>query len=295
MLHDQTQALVYICFLRMTVRENDRILDAGLPHNKYLSENQLKILLQYVKDNADEARRKGAIRSVVNELIVEILIHTGLQASEICNLNIEDLPISHNENTIWIRGSMGNVTRKIEISTEIVGSLNKFVKLYRQGASLNSPLFVSERGGRLSYMSLYSKLKIIGNKVGIRRLHPQMLRHAYIVRLYDVTQDLRLTQLQAGHAHSSSTERYAKSSRQKANAQFLAWNVKAYKGNQSSSPTQVEPVVIKSTSSTPLSIAPVSVECEACGKSIVAKAATKIDSGQLLCHDCIKELRGHSY
>ena len=35
-------------------------------------------------------------------------------------------------------------------------------------------------------------------------------------------------------------------------------------------------------------------ECEVCGKLVAVILATKIDSGQLLCPDCLNELRGYS-
>lgn len=276
------------------MKDHDRIQEAGLPHGECLSETQLEILLRYVKNQANEARRKGATRAIINELIVELILHTGLRASELCNLNIGDLPESHGENTIWVRDTTDNVARKVDIESETARSLNKFVKLYRLSAKLEDPLFVSERGGRLPYMSLYSKLKIIGQKAGIGKLHPEMLRQTYLVRLYNATQDLRLVQLQAGHVHSASTARYVKDGRRNSHVGFYAGDVTAKTGNQSESPIRVR----TKTNRAPVSIPPandqVTEECEACGKPVAAKLATKIDSGQLLCSDCLKELRGYS-
>jgi len=287
----ETQALARICLWRTTVKGHCRIQGEGLPDGDCLSADQLEILLRYVKDEADEARRTGATRAVVNELIVALLVHGGLRASEMCNLNIGDLPASHGENTIWIRDATGKVTRAVDIDLETTKSLDTFVKLYRPKARLDAPLFVSERGGRLPYMSLYSKIKIIGQKAGVGRLHPQMLRHTYLVVLYDVTQDLRSVQLQAGHAHSATTARYARESRQKAHLGFYAGASMARTGNQSSSPAPME----RTTNRTPVCSLSANEhandECEACSKPVSAKLATKIDSGQLLCPDCLKELR----
>lgn len=268
-----------------------RIQGEGLPDSDCLSANQLETLLRYVKDEADEARRTGATRAVVNELIVELLVHGGLRASEMCNLNIGDLPASHGENTIWIRDATGKVTRAVDIDLETTKSLNTFAKLYRPSAGLDDPLFLSERGGRLSYMSLYSKIKIIGQKAGLGRLHPQMLRHTYLVRLYDVTQDLRLVQLQAGHAHSASTTRYAKHNRQKSRGELSAGDVTARTSRQSVSPPQAEAKASNTPASTSSESDNVNITCEACGRSVSTEVVGKIDSGQLLCPDCLKELR----
>lgn len=272
------------------MRKHDRI-NTGLPHSEYLSDSQLEILMRYVKHQANEARLKGATRAIINELIVSLILHTGLRASELCNLNIGDLPEGHGENTICARDITGHVVRKIDIDSEIARNLQKFVKLYRLNAKLADPLFISERRGRLSYMSLYSKLKNIGQKAGIGKLHPEILRHTYLVRLFNTTQDLRLVQIQAGHIHSTSTARYAKSSKHKMHVPFSTGDDKDEIGNQTASLTFEQKRVSREKASAPLASDCSDIECEACGKLTAAKAAIKIDSGQLLCSDCIKELR----
>jgi len=45
---------------------------------------------------------------------------------------------------------------------------------------------------------------------GIGKLHPHMLRHTYLTRLYNVEHDLRFVQDQAGHASPTTTAIYAK-------------------------------------------------------------------------------------
>jgi len=280
-----------ICFTRVEVRKRRQMSGTGLPPYDYLSASQLEALVRYVKDEANEARRKGATRAVVNELIVALMVRTGLRAGELCNLNIADLPASHGEDTIWIRDVKTMVTRKVDIDSETTRSLNKFVKLYRQGAAAGTPLFVSERGGRLSYMSLYSKIKIIGTKAGIGSLYPQMLRHTYLVRLYDATQDLRLVQLQAGHAHSSSTARYAKESRKRLHTGFPPGGVAARGNEPSASPTRVGKGRNGTSSAGSSAKDNAVVTCEACNRPVSMTVVTKIDSGQSLCPDCLQEIR----
>lgn len=63
----------------------------GLPPDKYLSDTQLKRLRQYVKDMADLARQRGSERAIKDELIVELLVNTGLRASELVALNIGEV------------------------------------------------------------------------------------------------------------------------------------------------------------------------------------------------------------
>jgi site-specific recombinase XerC len=102
------------------------------------------------------------------------------------------------------------VSRVVEISEKLKKRLERFVKLYRKGAKANSPLLVSERGKRIIYRSIYAKIKRIGKQAGIGKLHPHMLRHTYLTRLYNVEKDLRFVQDQAGHASPTTTAIYAK-------------------------------------------------------------------------------------
>jgi len=98
----------------------------------------------------------------------------------------------------------------VDISEKIKKRLERFIKLYRKGAKAKSPLLVSERGGRIIYRSVYAKVKRIGEQAGIGKLHPHMLRHTYLTRLYNVEKDLRFVQDQAGHASPTTTAIYAK-------------------------------------------------------------------------------------
>jgi integrase/recombinase XerD len=182
----------------------------GLTPDKYLSDGQLKKLRQYVKDMADLARTRGSYRNIVNEIIVELLVNSGLRAGELCKLNIADLPVSHGKDGIWVRNGKGNVTRVVDISESLKKRIARFVRLYRKNTKPDSPLFLSEQKNRMSYHLLYFRIKRIGKRAGIGNLYPHMLRHTYLTRLYNVEHDLRFVQDQAGHASPETTAIYAK-------------------------------------------------------------------------------------
>jgi integrase/recombinase XerD len=182
----------------------------GLLPDKYLSETQLKRLRQYVKGMADLARQRGSMRAIIDELVIELLVNTGLRASELCDLNIGDLPMAHGKEAVWVRDGKGSVARTVDIPESVQKRLERFVKLYRKGAGPDGPLLISAKGGRMIYRSLYEKIKKLGRQSGIGKLHPHMLRHTYGTRLYNVEQDLRFVQDQLGHASPTTTAIYAK-------------------------------------------------------------------------------------
>jgi hypothetical protein len=253
-----------------------------------------------VKNRADEARLKGTTRAIIDELIVLLLVNTGLHASEFCNLRIADLPIEHSENAIWVRDAKGDVVRTVEITSKMSECLERFVRLYRKAAKPDQPLMINERGKRISYMSLYSKVKKIGEKAKIGKLHPHMLRCTYLVRLYNNKNDLRFVQEQAGHANRKTTALYAKMDSDLLQAEAIidtASSAVQTAGISNGRLITAESAFQKETNHRETDYICSSRQtstCEACGKSISAGTGTKIDSGQFLCHICLKELRSYS-
>ena len=217
---------------------------------KFLSDKEVQKLLSYVKNQADSARRRGTSRAIIDEIIVLLLTKEGLRSSELCKLQIKDLPVIHGEQFIWIRNEK-EVIRKIPISKELVELLSRFVTLYRQEAHHKDFLLQSERGNPIGYMSLYNKVRRIGLLSGIGNLSPAILRHTYVMCLYDNEQDLRYVQEQAGYTNRRSIARYVN----------LNHTEKILKT------TQI---------------------CEACGTTIKKGKGKRIESGQLLCQACQK-------
>jgi len=223
----------------------------GLAPDKYLSDEECKKLRAYVRTQGELARCKGSRRAVTNEMIIETLLYTGMRAEELCSLEVRDLPVSHGKDVVYVRKGKGNVSRTIEIRSDFAQKLTSFVKDYRKNAKPASAVFVNERGyrklrwktqrpaksdghvieenrsehsSRLIYRSLYSKVRIIGQKAGLRRLTPHMLRHTYLTRMYNVKNDLRFVQDQAGHASPTTTAIYASTSAEARRQQVEAFN-----------------------------------------------------------------------
>lgn len=238
-----------------------------------LSEKQLSRLLLYVENEAEQARQLGGVRAIVNELIILLLSETGLRAREVCRLNISDLKTDHGTNAVHIRNDEGDVTRIIEISENLAERFGEYISLYRKDPQSQHPLFVSERGGRLAYMSLYSKVKKIGKKTSIGVLNPQMLRHTHLVRFFRHNRNLRLVQQRAGHADISTTK-----------ALYSLVRTKPRTGKQNLPETAA--VVISSPGKSKQNLI-----CEVCEEPIFEGNGTRIDSGQFFCPDCLEEFQ----
>jgi len=228
---------------------------------KPLSDNQLKKLMGHVRECATTARLHGTSRAIIDELIVDLLAEAGLEPQELCDLCLIDTPVHQSASTISVRSERGHRTRDIPISEALAERIKRFAALYRQGAKAKDPLMLSERGNPLGYFSIYSKIRRIGQGAGIKNLQPNALRKTYIANLFAKEQDLRMVQQQAGHSSPKTTALYV----QQANTQAKA------KVKRKSPPRK---------------------KCEACGKRVSINRIAQIDSGQVLCTNCLKELRG---
>ena len=126
---------------------------------------------------------------------------------------MRDLPHCHGKQIIDVRQGKGCVQRSVEISSALVGRINRFVKEHRKNAKPKSPLFVSERDNlRITYRALYSRLVNIGKRAGVGHLHPHKLRHSYAMVFYKQTKDLLGLQQQMGHRDPQTTQVYARTS-----------------------------------------------------------------------------------
>jgi len=201
----------------------------SLPPDKYLSESEEQILRRYVTTQADAARLRHRSRPIADEMIVLTLLNTGLRAGELCRLRIGDIPQASDKSLLWVHAAKGGKKRPVEISSKFAQRLRSFVRQYRPKASPGDFVFVSERDhqGKAAkpycYWSVYTKVKRIG-KAALRSdiLHPHVLRHTYLTRLYNVEHDLRFCQDQAGHSSPTTTAIYARTDQKSRHRQVEA-------------------------------------------------------------------------
>jgi len=176
----------------------------GLRPDRYLTDEQIKTLMQYLRTGRTE-------RGAVNLFAVTMMLFTGLRAAELLNLQIRDLPYHHGKDVVLVMAGKGCVSRTVLIPAFLGCVIEQFIREHRRGGKPGSYLFVAEgKSSPMLYDSLYRRLVLIGQKSGIGRLTPHMLRHVYAITLYDRARDLLFVQSQLGHANVETTGIYAK-------------------------------------------------------------------------------------
>lgn len=208
--------------VRSRRRPHKRKVKQQLRPSDYLTVKQFAALMQTVRAEADAARAKSPYlcRALMNEMLLILMVETGLRASEVCALKIKNLPSYHGKPVIEVEQGKGQKSRTVGISEWFASQLSAYVNQHLASASPESWLFRSERGGPIRYDSVYRKIKRLGLKSGIwlyhkngrvrTRFSPHKARHTFGTALLNATNNPWLVQIALGHSKAETSQIYAR-------------------------------------------------------------------------------------
>lgn len=147
--------------------------------------------------------------------MVELLYSSGLRATELINLNVDDvatLPPAGEFAAMSVRGK-GNKQRLVPVGSCARAALDAY--LVRARPALNTAgipaLFLNLRGKRISRVSLWQVVRTAGERAGVsQEVSPHTLRHSFATHLLDGGADIRVVQEMLGHASVTTTQIYTK-------------------------------------------------------------------------------------
>lgn len=143
-----------------------------------------------------------------DKAMLELLYATGIRASELINLNIQDLNLR--SGVLYCRGSKG--VRSIPVYPSAVVAVSDY--LYRMrgliiGPESGNALFVNLNGGRLTRQGFWKIVKGYATEAGItKEITPHTLRHSFALHLLENGASVKDIQTMMGHADISSTQVY---------------------------------------------------------------------------------------
>lgn len=207
--HSQDSARQYLAKLRVIIRfcrsrgiktinpDDIKTPRAEKKSARFLTNQQYEQFLNYAK----QARRGYArINRLRNEIIIEMLYHTGLRVGELCALDRSSI---HDRQFVVIGKSKEPrvcfITRQIEIK------LNNYINLR---ADNSDALFVANQNGkRITPHNIQDIFRKISKRSGIIAT-PHTMRHSFATRLIEDGVDIRYVAAFLGHQSLQTTQRY---------------------------------------------------------------------------------------
>lgn len=171
----------------------------GLPQTP--SKAQMKRLLAAPDSRTARGQRDRAA--------LELLYASGLRASELCNLELDEL---HLQLGVVRPHGKGDKERVVPVGGPAKAALELYLAEGRPRLLKGCPsryIFIGNRARALSRMALFRQVRRYARSAGISdAVSPHQLRHAFATHLLQGGADLRAVQQMLGHADLSTTEIY---------------------------------------------------------------------------------------
>jgi len=164
-----------------------------------------------------EACKREGTRFLIDRdrAIITLLLDTGIRASELCSLKLEDVHLSPEDPYIKVHGK-GNKWREVGLGHQASVDLNRYIKRYRRGAAPDSLVFLNRMREPLTRNGLDQVLYRLKAWAGIKKsggVH--MFRHTFATQYIDHGGDVYNLRDLMGHEHVSTTEIYVRGTNQK--------------------------------------------------------------------------------
>lgn len=150
------------------------------------------------------------IKNFKHKVIFDLLLGSGLRASELAALQIRDLGVFDGRTEIEVRRGKGAKQRIIIIGSRLAEQLRQYLKMYRKNAGRKEPVFLNSKASGMTYENLYYLIKNIGRRAGIDALHPHAIRHTFATILSNYTENSFFIKDQLGHSSLDTTAIYSK-------------------------------------------------------------------------------------
>lgn len=160
-------------------------------------------------DEADRTRDAG----IRDAAILETLYATGMRVSELTGLELDNLYFEIG--FIRVIGK-GNKERLVPVGKMAQSAIENYTESVRERfinpkkrSKTENKLFLNQRGGPLSRMSIWNIVNKYAQKAEIEKnVYPHIFRHSFATHLLEGGADLRAVQEMLGHSSIITTEIY---------------------------------------------------------------------------------------
>jgi integrase/recombinase XerC len=211
--------------LPMLGMTNNPVVDIKAPKKakslpKALSVEHTQVLMEYAKKQKDSTDLSSdQYWAVVRDYaIVELFYSSGLRLSELLSIEMRLSGARHNDRQSWIDWETAEVNvfgkgskrRIVPVGQMAMQALISWrAEWEKKIPELNGPLFINEKGARLSPRTIQVRLQKLAMNAGLpTHVHPHMLRHSFASHVLQSSHDLRAVQEMLGHVSIGSTQIY---------------------------------------------------------------------------------------
>lgn len=184
------------------LEEEDYILKSPMKRihriktDKTIKETYSDEALEMMRDNTNNLRDLA---------IVDLLASTGMRVGELVRLNIEDIDFENRQCVVFGKGSK---ERPVYFDARTKIHLKNYIKSRTDN---NHALFVSlnKPNERLEISGVEIRLRELGRKLGISKVHPHKFRRTLATRAIDKGMPIEQVQQLLGHSKIDTTMHYA--------------------------------------------------------------------------------------
>jgi integrase/recombinase XerD len=157
-----------------------------------------------------DARTPAGMRDFA---MLHVLYATGMRASELVSLNLNDFNSLCATIICPGRGGQARRVRVLPLSAEALSAIRGYLERARlylvRGPREQQALFLNHHGERLTRQGFWLIIKGYARQIGVSNITPHVLRHSFAITMLKSGMDLTSVQLLLGHAHISTTQIYS--------------------------------------------------------------------------------------
>lgn len=150
--------------------------------------------------------------------ILELLYSSGLRASELCDLKLQDV----RDAEVFVAKGKRSKGRTVPVNEAATYWVQQYIERCR--GDEEGYLWQRNNGNRLSRQDLFDLVTKYARAAFVQGVSPHTLRHACATHLLNAGADLRLIQEVLGHSSIASTEKYTHLSSQRTQSMFKQYH-----------------------------------------------------------------------
>ena len=184
------------------LEEEDHILKSPL---RRIHKIKTKITVKEVISDEDIERLRDSCEVMRDVAIIDLLYSTGMRVGELVNLDIEDINFEERECIVYGKGEK---ERRVYFDAKAKLHLQNYVN---SRADDNPALFVTldKPFNRLKISGVEIRLRELGRRLNITRIHPHKFRRTMATRAIDKGMPIEQVQKILGHSQIDTTMHYA--------------------------------------------------------------------------------------